>query len=89
MEILSIFALLNMGGAELLLLMLVFVPTIIAVINIAINEFEGNQKILWLLIAIFVPFGVYLFHFWLEKKNKICVRFNKKAVSINLKRLFY
>jgi Phospholipase_D-nuclease N-terminal len=69
MEILSIFALLNMGGAELLLIMLMIVPTIFAVINIAINDFEGNQKILWLLIAIFVPFGVYIYFIFGWKKR--------------------
>jgi Phospholipase_D-nuclease N-terminal len=69
MEILSIFALFNMGGGELILIMLTIVPTIVAVINIAINEFEGNQKILWLLIAIFVPFGVYIYFIFGWKKR--------------------
>ncbi len=69
MEILSIFVLLNMGVGELLLIALTIVPTIIAVINIAVNEFEGNQKILWLLIAIFVPFGVYIYFIFGWKKR--------------------
>ena len=46
---------------QLLIISVLIIPTIIAVFNIAINKFEGNQQILWLLIATFVPFGVYIY----------------------------
>jgi Phospholipase_D-nuclease N-terminal len=72
MELLNVFALLNMGGPELLLIVVFFLPTIIAVVDIAMNKFEGNQQIFWLLIAIFVPFGAYIY-FIVGRKQRIRV----------------
>lgn len=43
---------------------------IIASIDIARNKFEGNQKIFWLLLCIFVPFGS-LIYFLLGRKQRI------------------
>ena len=43
---------------------------IIASINIAMNKFEGNQKIFWLLLCIFVPFG-WLIYFLIGRKQRI------------------
>ncbi len=73
MELLNILALLNMGSIELLLIAFFFLPTIIAVVNIAINKFEGNQQIFWLLIAIFVPFGSYIY-FIVGRKQRIKIQ---------------
>ncbi len=43
---------------------------IIASIDIAKNKFEGNQKIFWLLLCIFVPFG-WLIYFLIGRKQRI------------------
>ena len=43
---------------------------IIAIIDIAINKFENNQKIMWILICIFVPFGG-LIYFLIGRKQRI------------------
>ena len=43
---------------------------IIASIDIARNKFEGNQKIFWLLLCVFVPFGS-LIYFLVGRKQRI------------------
>lgn len=53
-----------------LLLWIIFL--IFASIDIAINKFEGNQKIFWLLLCIFVPFG-WLIYFLIGRKKRIKV----------------
>jgi hypothetical protein len=64
MEIISVLEpAIGLIGWQLFIISMVLIPTIIAVFNIAINKFEGNQQILWLLIAIFVPFGTYIYFF--------------------------
>lgn len=53
-----------------LFLILWIIFLIIASINIAINKFEGNQKIFWLLLCIFVPFG-WLIYFLIGRRQRI------------------
>ena len=43
---------------------------IIASIDIALNKFEGNQKIFWLLLCIFVPLGS-LIYFLIGRRQRI------------------
>lgn len=43
---------------------------IAASIDIAINKFEGNQKIFWLLLCVFVPFG-WLIYFLIGRRQRI------------------
>lgn len=43
---------------------------IIASIDLAIHKFEENQKIFWLLLCIFVPFG-WLIYFLIGRKQRI------------------
>jgi hypothetical protein len=69
MELLSIFMLFNLSAIELLLVIALFLPTIIAVIDIAGNKFEGNQQILWILIVILVPFGPYIYFIFGRKRR--------------------
>ncbi len=44
--------------------------TLIAIIDIARNNFENNMKLVWLLICIFVPFGC-LIYFGIGRKQKV------------------
>ena len=70
MELLSTF-----GPNDLFILWQIFMISwmiflIIASINIAINKFEGNQKIFWLLLCVFVPFG-WLIYFLIGRRQRI------------------
>jgi hypothetical protein len=53
---------------QLAIIIAFILPTIFAVVNIAMNKFEENKQIFWLLIAIFVPFGSYIY-FIIGRKN--------------------
>lgn len=43
---------------------------IFAIIDIVRSRFEGNNKLIWVLVTIFVPFGG-LIYFILGRKNKV------------------
>jgi hypothetical protein len=57
-------------GLWQLFLVLYLVVWIYAVIDIMRNEFIGNNKLLWLLVAILVPFGGFIY-FTMGSKQKI------------------
>jgi hypothetical protein len=64
MEVLSILEpSFSLVAWQLFLIIGIIVPTIIAVFSVATSKFEKNQQIIWLLIAIFVPFGTYIYFF--------------------------
>ncbi len=54
---------------QLLIISILFLG-IVAIIDIAINRFENNQKIMWILICFFVPFGG-LIYFIIGRKQRI------------------
>jgi Phospholipase_D-nuclease N-terminal len=43
---------------------------IFAIIDIVRSKFEGNHKLIWVLVTIFVPFGGLLY-FIFGRKNKV------------------
>jgi Phospholipase_D-nuclease N-terminal len=43
---------------------------IFAIIDIVRSNFEGNLKLIWVLVTIFVPFGGLMYFIW-GRKNKI------------------
>lgn len=43
---------------------------IFAIIDIVRSKFEGNNKLIWVLVTIFVPFGG-LIYFIFGRKNKV------------------
>lgn len=43
---------------------------IVAIVNIIINRFESNQKIVWILVCLFVPFGG-LIYFAIGRKQRM------------------
>lgn len=57
-------------GLWQLFLVLYLIVWIYAVIDIMRNEFIGNNKLLWLLVAILVPFGGFIY-FVMGSKHKI------------------
>jgi hypothetical protein len=62
-----------MGIIELamVLFLLGFIPFIIAFIDILKNEFEGSNKLIWLLAVIFVPLIGSIVYFVIGKKQRI------------------
>jgi hypothetical protein len=62
-----------MGIIELamVLFLLGFVPFIIAFIDILKNDFEGSNKLIWLLAVIFVPVIGSIAYFVIGKKQRI------------------
>tara|TARA_R110002074_G_scaffold381721_1_gene560989 strand:- start:290 stop:514 length:225 start_codon:yes stop_codon:yes gene_type:complete len=67
---------LGMIGAWQLILILVVVflgilPTIIALIDILKSEFNGNNKIVWLLVVLFTNFFGAILYFLIGREQKI------------------
>ena len=62
-----------MGIIELamVLFLLGFVPFIIAFIDILKNDFEGSNKLIWLLAVIFVPVIGSIVYFVIGKKQRV------------------
>jgi len=57
--------------AVLIFLLLIFLPFIIAFIDILKSDFSGNNKIVWLLAVIFVPFIGAVAYLIIGRKQKI------------------
>jgi hypothetical protein len=57
--------------AVLIFLLLIFLPFIIAFIDILKSDFSGNNKIVWLLAVIFVPFIGAVVYLIIGRKQKI------------------
>jgi Phospholipase_D-nuclease N-terminal len=55
----------------LLFLLLVGIPWIIAFIDILKSDFEGSNKLIWLLAVIFVPVIGPIAYFFIGRKQKI------------------
>jgi hypothetical protein len=48
-----------------------FLPTIIALIDILKSQFNGNDKIVWLLVVLFTNFFGTILYFLVGRKQKI------------------
>jgi len=57
--------------AVLVFLLLIFLPFILAFIDILRSDFSGNNKIVWLLAVIFVPFIGAVAYLIIGRKQKI------------------
>ncbi|MBJ6367167.1 PLD nuclease N-terminal domain-containing protein [Snuella sedimenti] len=62
---------LAIGPFQLILALLVFMPTTIALIDILRNEFSGNNKIVWLLVVLLGNFLGALLYFIIGRKQKL------------------
>ena len=62
-----------MGIIELAMVLFLFgfIPFIIAFIDILKNDFEGSNKLIWLLAVIFVPIIGSIVYFVIGKKQRI------------------
>ncbi len=57
--------------AVLIFLLLIFLPFVIAFIDILRSDFSGNNKIVWLLAVIFVPLIGAVAYLIIGRKQKI------------------
>jgi len=55
----------------MILFLLGFIPFIIAFIDILKNEFEGYNKLIWLLAVLFAPLIGSVAYFMIGKKQRI------------------
>lgn len=55
----------------LITIFILILPTIIALIDILRNEFEGNNKIVWVLVVLFGSFLGAVLYFIIGRKQKI------------------
>jgi hypothetical protein len=63
------------GPQEIILILLPFIifaiPVVIALIDILKNEFEGNNKIIWVLVVIFFWLIGAILYYFIGRKQKI------------------
>lgn len=63
------------SGPQILIIMLViffgFLPSLIALIDILKNKFEGNNKIIWVLVVLFFHFIRAILYFVIGRKQRI------------------
>ena len=61
------------GGliVTVLVVMFIFLFPLIALISVLTNEFKGNEKILWVLMIIFLPFLGSLLYFLIGRGQAI------------------
>jgi membrane protein DedA with SNARE-associated domain len=59
------------GSFQLILILFVLLPTIIALIDIVRNEFSGNNKIVWLLVVLLGNFLGAILYFIIGRKQKL------------------
>ena len=65
-----------MGLIELIMILFLigFIPFIIAFIDILKNEFEGYNKLIWLLAVLFAPLIGSIAYFVIGKKQRILTK---------------
>jgi hypothetical protein len=65
-----------MGIIELIMILFLigFIPFIIAFIDILKNEFEGYNKLIWLLAVLFAPLIGSIAYFIIGKKQRILTK---------------
>ncbi|MCU4175069.1 PLD nuclease N-terminal domain-containing protein [Carboxylicivirga sp. N1Y90] len=62
------------GGPELILILLALLVLLLplwALISILKNNFEGSNKIIWVLVVLFLPFLGAILYFTIGRKQRI------------------
>jgi len=62
---------LMIGPFQFILILFVFLPTLIALIDILKNEFSGNNKMIWVLVVLFGNFLGAVLYFIIGRKQKL------------------
>jgi len=64
----------NLGLTEILVLLIFFLAPfllcVISLVDILRSSFEGNNKIIWVVAVILLPFAGALFYLFVGKKQK-------------------
>jgi hypothetical protein len=63
-----------MGGSIFLILFIILfivLLPLLALISVLTNEFRGNEKLIWVLLIIFLPFLGSLLYFLIGRSNRI------------------
>ena len=55
----------------LLVILFIFLIPLLALISVLMNEFRGNEKIMWVVIIIFLPFLGSLIYFLIGRDKRI------------------
>ena len=64
----------NLGTGELILILFVLLPTIlwiVALVDILKSEFQGYNKLIWVVVVIFLPIIGSILYFIIGKSQKI------------------
>ncbi len=62
------------GGGLIITLMVIlfiFLIPLLALISVLMNEFPGNEKIMWVLVIIFLPFLGSLLYFLIGREKRL------------------
>ena len=62
---------LMVSGPQILIVLAVMLIPLIALIDILKNKFEGNNKIIWVLVALFFPFIGAILYFSIGRNQRI------------------
>lgn len=55
----------------LLVILFIFLIPLLALLNVLMSDFQGNEKIMWVLIIIFLPFLGSLLYFLIGRDKRI------------------
>ena len=55
----------------LLVILFIFLIPLLALISVLMNEFKGNEKIMWVIIIIFLPFLGSLLYFLVGRDKRL------------------
>ena len=62
----------------LISMLLAFIPTVIALIDILKSEFKGNDKVVWILVVLFFNLIGTIIYFSIGRKQKIKFELEKE-----------
>ncbi|MCD6346825.1 MAG: PLDc N-terminal domain-containing protein [Bacteroidales bacterium] len=60
-----------LGGFEWILILFFVLLPVFALISIIRNEFEGNNKLLWVIVVIFIPYLGSILYFLIGRNQKL------------------
>lgn len=55
----------------LLVILFIFLLPLLALISALMNDFRGNDKILWVLVILFLPFLGSVLYFLIGRNNRV------------------
>ncbi len=55
----------------LIVILFIFLIPLLALLNVLMSDFQGNEKIMWVLIIIFLPFLGSLLYFLIGRDKRI------------------